>query len=133
MEGNQAVENRNSEEQYIEDEEMDKEVTIVKPGKNWGFCSPECDNDYNNGEYKNTLKETMQQLFRKDVCDQIFEAQGEVRIDGVLETEICGGLKFDFPTYAEYNRQFVRKKENGENEYKFIKMKDSVDTVSTFT
>merc|ERR1711928_98363 len=70
MEGNQAVEDRNSEEQYIEDEELDREVTIVKPGKNGGYCSPECDNDYN-GEYKNTLKETMHQLFRKDVCDQI--------------------------------------------------------------
>ena len=111
---------------------MDNEVTIVKPGKNWGYCSPECDNDYN-GESKNTLKETMQQLFRKDVCDKIYEAQGEVRSDGVMQTEICGGLKFDFPTYAEYNRQFVGKKENGENKYKFIKMKDSVDTVSTFT
>jgi len=127
MENNEANDNRNDEE-YIEDEELDKEVTVVKPGKNWGYCSPECDNDYN-GESKNTLKETMQQLFRKDVCDKIYEAQGEVRSDGVMQTEICGGLKFDFPTYAEYNRQFVGKKENGENKYKFIKMKDSVDTL----
>jgi len=129
MEGNEATNNRGEDEE-VEDEEMDNEVTIAKPGKNWGYCSPECNNDYN-AEHKNTLKETMQQLFKKDVCDKIYEAQGRVRLqhEKVLKTEVCGGLKFDFPTYAEYNRQFVKKKDNGEKVYKFTKMKDSVDTL----
>jgi len=127
MTGNQATQNREYEQYHddIDEEEMEKEATIVKPGKNWGYCSPECSKSAADVEDSaKHLLETMQTIFSNEECNIMAP---EVGTETIRKTEVCAGLKFQFPKYKVYDRQFVKKLNSTTNQYKFVHLKDEVD------
>ena len=58
MQNNMATysDSRTDEEMNVEDEVMDAEITISRPGKNWGYCSANCGETLNQEQDTNRLK-----------------------------------------------------------------------------
>lgn len=125
MVGNRATENRDDDDD-IDEEEMEKEATIAKLGKNWGYCAPECSQTAADvEESKKHLLETTQTIFNNDQCKTFFGVIPTT--EELKEHEVCAGLKLPFPKHKIYERKFVKPFNATENVYKFVFKKEEVD------
>jgi len=104
MEGNQA---------YARDE---SERTMVKPGENWGYCTPECDEILNGVTQKSTkLQETELSILTNEQCS--------ILVNGWIKggTELCAGFKHEFPKYQVFERKYAgRDYATGRSRYQFV-------------
>ena len=73
-----------------EDEAMlEKEVTVVKPGLNWGYCSKECSEESSHDK-QSVLKETMLTILTNEQCE-IF-AKGRPFLKSIVLGTFMDGL-----------------------------------------
>jgi len=110
----------------------DEERTVVKPGQNWGYCNPYCEDIANGNQQHNekkTLKETQMNIFSKKDCDALQgeDENGDVKNSFHGDKEYCSGFKMEFPKYKVFNRKYNGKDKKGKRQYKFEPEGEKVD------
>jgi len=114
-----------------ENRDNDDEITVVKEGSNWGYCSKECAAILSgNEDQTSTLKETNLNIFTRAECARL---QGVDKDDTNklanshnVEIEFCAGFKQKFSKFPIYNRSPGPIK-NGNRKYLFTKIGEQVD------
>lgn len=118
----------------VSDEVLERERTIAKPGIKWGYCSKECHEIRDNDRPK-ALKETMLTILTAEQCSAFLQAFLDRGGDDPFstDTELCAGMKFNFPEYEIYNRSYVGKyfDDNGKkhSKYKYTFVGTETDTL----
>ena len=77
-------------------------LTPVRKGKNWGFCTSECEKSFDLTHTSKKLKETALSILPEYDCG-VFNSS---RLQYSGEHELCAALKNKFPKYEIFERQY---------------------------